>query len=76
MSAVKNAVGATMEDSATLSQMVLRMNLSTSVHAHQDSMNLIVRVGNIRGASPSIRDIIMVFVNFINLIICSENTTM
>ena len=51
MSTVKNVVGATMEDSATLSQIDLRMDLSTSVHAHQDSMDLTVRVGNIRRAS-------------------------
>ena len=51
MSTVKNVVGATMEDSAILSQIDLRMDLSTSVHAHQDSMDLTVRVGNIRRAS-------------------------
>ena len=51
MSTVKDVVGATMEDSATLSQIDLRMDLSTSVHAHQDSMDLTVRVGNIRRAS-------------------------
>ena len=51
MSTVKSAVGAIMEDSATLSQMTLKVDLSISVHVHQDSMDLTVRVGKIRRAS-------------------------